>query len=410
MNESVKSTAVPHTVYSVLIAIAFCHLLNDTMQSLLPAIYPNLKTALNLDFAHIGLVTLTFQLTASLLQPLVGLYTDRRAVPYALPVATLSTFFGLILLAHAHAFGVLLAAAALVGVGSSVFHPEASRVAHMAAGPRPGFAQSLFQTGGSIGGALGALGAAAVVATDGQSSVGWFAAIALLATTILWQVGRWYRSHGMARARATHRAQARVAQPRPIVIRAIAILLVLMFSKFVYVAGIGSYFTFYLIHKFGVSVQGAQIYLFVFLATAAIGTVAGGPLGDRFGRKNLIWFSILGTLPFSLALPYAGLAWTVVFSACGGFVLSSAFPAMVVYGQELVPGKIGMISGLFFGLSFGMGGVAAAALGWLADATSITFVYKVCSFLPALGIFAAFLPDLHWRGASRDAVDKIEQS
>jgi FSR family fosmidomycin resistance protein-like MFS transporter len=282
----------------------------------------------------------------------------------------------------------------------------------MAAGPRPGFAQSLFQTGGSIGGALGALGAAAVVAADGQGSVGWFAAIALLATTILWQVGRWYRSHGVARAHATHRAQARVAQPRGIVIRAIAILLVLMFSKFVYLAGLGSYYTFYLIHKFGVSVQGAQIYLFVFLAAAATGTVAGGQLGDRFGRKHLIWFSILGTLPFALALPYAGLAWTVVFSACAGFVLSSAFPAMVVYGQELVPGKIGMISGLFFGLSFGMGGVAAAALGWLADATSITFVYKVCSFLPALGIFAAFLPDLHRRGASRDAerVDNIEQS
>jgi FSR family fosmidomycin resistance protein-like MFS transporter len=399
MNDSAKDTTVPHTVFSVLIAISFCHLLNDTMQSLLPAIYPNLKTALDLDFAHIGLVTLTFQLTASLLQPLVGLYTDRRAVPYALPVATLSTFFGLILLAHAHAYSVLLAAAALVGVGSSVFHPEASRVAHMAAGPRPGLAQSLFQTGGSIGGALGALGAAAVVAADGQSSVGWFAAIALLATTILWQVARWYRSHGMARAHATHRARPRETQPRAVVIRAIAILLVLMFSKFVYLAGLGSYYTFYLIHKFGISVQGAQIYLFVFLAAAAIGTVAGGALGDRFGRKRIIWISILGTLPFALALPYAGLAWTCVFSACAGFVLSSAFPAMVVYGQELVPGKVGMISGLFFGLSFGMGGVAAAALGWLADATSITFVYKVCSFLPALGIFAAFLPDLHWRKA-----------
>lgn len=392
-----EQTSAPHTVFAVLIAISVCHLLNDMMQSLLPAIYPNLKTALHLDFAHIGLVTLTFQLTASLLQPLVGLYTDRRAVPYALPIATLSSFFGLLLLAHAHHYGVLLAAAALVGIGSSVFHPESSRVAHLAAGPRPGFAQSLFQSGGSIGGALGALGAAAVVEADGQGSVGWFAAIALIATAILWQVGRWYKAHGTARAHATHRARPRMAQPRPVVIRAIVILLVLMFSKFIYLAGLGSYYTFYLIHKFGVSVTAAQIYLFVFLAAVAAGTIAGGPLGDRFGRKHLIWFSILGTLPFALALPYASLPWTIVLSVCAGLILSSAFSAMVVYGQELVPGKVGMISGLFFGFSFGIGGIGAAALGWLADATSIEFVYKVCSFLPALGILAAFLPDLHWR-------------
>ena len=388
---------VPHTVFPVLIAISVCHLLNDAMQSLLPAIYPNLKTALNLDFAHIGLVTLTFQLTASLLQPVVGLYTDRRAVPYALPVAMLSTFFGLLLLAQAHHYGMLLLAAALVGMGSSVFHPESSRVAHMAAGPRPGFAQSLFQTGGSVGGALGVLGAAAVVGADGQASVAWFAVMALLATAILWQVGRWYRSHGIARAHATDRARAREPQPRAVVVRAMAILLVLMFSKFIYLAGLGSYYTFFLIHKFGVSVQAAQVYLFVFIAAAAVGTVAGGPIGDRFGRKHLIWFSILGCLPFALALPYASLPWTCVLSACAGFVLSSAFPAMVVYGQELMPGKVGMVSGLFFGLSFGMGGVGAAALGWLADQTSIAFVYKVCSFLPALGILAAFLPDLHLR-------------
>ncbi|MDE2162250.1 MAG: MFS transporter [Alphaproteobacteria bacterium] len=391
----IKAPAVPQTVFAVLIAISFCHLLNDMMQSLLPAIYPNLKTALHLDFAHIGLVTLTFQLTASLLQPMVGLYTDKRAVPYALPVATLSTFFGLLLLAHAHSYGVLLVAAALVGVGSSVFHPESSRVAHMAAGPRPGLAQSMFQTGGSIGGALGALGAAALVAADGQRSVGWFAAAALLATVILWQVGRWYRSHGVARARATTRARARAPLPRAVVIRAMTILLVLMFSKFIYLAAIGSYYTFYLIHKFGVSVPGAQLHLFVFLAASAVGIIAGGPLGDRFGRKHLIWFSILGTLPFALMLPYANLFWTSVLSVCVGLILSSAFAAIVVYGQELVPGKVGMISGLFFGLSFGLGGVGAAALGWLADQTSIGFVYDVCSFLPALGIFAAFLPDLH---------------
>jgi FSR family fosmidomycin resistance protein-like MFS transporter len=292
---------------------------------------------------------------------------------------------------------VLLVAAALVGVGSSVFHPEASRVAHAAAGPRPGFAQSLFQTGGSVGGALGVLGAAAVVAADGQASVAWFAVLALMATAILTWVGGWYKSHGVARARATHRARPREAQPRPVVIRAMAILLVLMFSKFVYLAGLGSYYTFYLIHKFGVSVQTAQLYLFAFIAAASIGIVAGGPIGDRFGRKYLIWFSILGTLPFSLALPYANLFWTCILSTCAGFILSSAFAAMVVYGQELVPGKVGMISGLFFGLSFGLGGLAAAALGWLADQTSIGFVYKVCAFLPALGILAAFLPDLHWR-------------
>ena len=394
--DQAPATSVPQTVLWVLIAISFCHLLNDMMQSLLPAIYPNLKQALDLDFAHIGLVTLTFQLTASLLQPLVGLYTDKRAVPYALPIATLSTFFGLLLLAQAHSFGVLLCAAALVGVGSSVFHPESSRVAHMAAGPRPGFAQSLFQTGGSIGGALGALGAAAVVEADGQGSVGWFAAVALLATAILWQVGRWYHTHGVARGRATHPARARTPQPRPVVLRAMAILLVLMFSKFIYLAAIGSYYTFYLMHKFGISVAGAQLHLFIFLAASALGIIAGGPLGDRFGRKHVIWFSILGTLPFALMLPYANLFWTSVLSVCVGLILSSAFAAIVVYGQELVPEKVGMISGMFFGLSFGLGGVGAAALGWLADQTSIAFVYKVCSFLPALGILAAFLPDLHW--------------
>lgn len=397
-----EQAAIPHTVYSVVIAISLCHLLNDVMQALLPAIYPNLKTALNLDFTHIGLVTLTFQLTASLLQPLVGLYADRRAVPYALPVAMLSTFFGLILLAHAHHYGVLLAAAALVGVGSSVFHPEASRVVHMAAGPRPGLAQSLFQTGGSFGGAFGVLGAAMVVEADGQGSVGWFAAIALLTTAILWRVGRWYATHGVERAKATHRARIREAQPRKVVIRAMAILLVLMFSKFVYLAGLGSYYTFYLIHKFGVSVQAAQIDLFIFIAAASLGTIAGGPIGDRFGRKHLIWFSILGTLPFAVALPYADLFWTCVLSAGAGVVLSSAFSAMVVYGQELVPGKIGMISGMFFGLSFGLGGVAAAALGWLADLTSIEYVFKLISYLPALGILAAFLPDLHWREKAKD--------
>ena len=385
---------VQHTVFVVLFAISFCHLLNDMMQSLLPAIYPNLKATFDLDFAHIGLVTLTFQVTASLLQPLVGLYTDRRAVPFALPIAMVFTFSGLLLLAFAHHYLVMLLAAAMVGLGSSVFHPESSRVAHMAAGPRRGLAQSMFQTGGSIGGALGALGAASIVAADGQSAVAWFSAMALIAIVVLWNVGRWYKSHGVARAKTAHQVRPHLVLPRAKVMRSLAILLVLIFSKFVYLASLSSYYTFYLIDRFHVSVQSAQLHLFLFLAAVALGTISGGPLGDRFGRKHLIWFSILGALPFTLALPYAGLLWTSVLSVFAGLVLASAFPAIVVYAQELVPGKVGMISGLFFGLSFGMGGLGAAALGWLADQTSIEYVYRVCSFLPALGMLAAFLPRL----------------
>jgi FSR family fosmidomycin resistance protein-like MFS transporter len=392
-----QKPAVQKTVFAVLFAISFCHLLNDMMQSLLPAIYPNLKAALDLDFAHIGLVTLTFQITASFLQPLVGHYTDRRAVPFALPVAMLFTFAGLMLLAHAHSYWVLLVAAAMVGLGSSVFHPESSRVAYMAAGPRRGLAQSMFQTGGSIGGALGALGAAAVVAADGQASIAWFSAMALLATFVLWNVGRWYRAHGMARAKSARAVRAEVRLPRKTVQVSLAILLVLIFSKFVYLASISSYYTFYLIEKFHLSVQSAQLHLFLFLGAVAVGTIAGGPLGDRFGRKHLIWFSILGALPFTLALPYADLFWTGVLSVFAGLILASAFPAIVVYGQELMPGNVGMVSGLFFGLSFGMGGMGAAVLGWLADRTSIGFVYDVCAFLPVLGILAVFLPDLRAR-------------
>jgi MFS transporter, FSR family, fosmidomycin resistance protein len=392
--------AVPapqQTVYVVIFAIAFCHMLNDMMQSLLPAIYPNLKQALDLDFAHIGLVTLTFQVTSSLLQPVVGLYTDRRAVPFALPVAMVSTFLGLLMLAFAHSYGVLLLAAALVGMGSSVFHPESSRVAHMAAGARRGFAQAMFQVGGNTGSALGALGAASIVAAEGQSAIAWFCAMALVAIAVLFRVGRWYRSHGMARAKRAIQAQSGAPLPRAVVTRSLAILVILIFSKFVYLASLSSYYTFYLIEKFHLSVRDAQLHLFLFLASVAVGTMCGGPLGDKFGRKHLIWFSILGALPFTLALPHANLFWTSVLSVGAGVTLASAFPAIVVYGQELVPTKVGTISGLFFGLSFGMGGLGAAALGWLADWKGIEFVYGVCAFLPALGLLAAFLPDMKKR-------------
>ena len=386
---------VQGTVFTVLFAIAFCHTLNDMMQSMLQAIYPNLKQTFDLDFAHIGLVTLTFQLTASLLQPLVGLYTDRRALPFALPAAMVFTFAGLLLLAWAPSYPILLLAAGTVGLGSSVFHPESSRVAYMAAGVRRGLAQSMFQTGGGLGTALGPLVAAVVVTASHRGGVAWFSLAALLAIAILTVVGIWYRNHGLARAAASHaRAREHVHLPRKQMLRAMGILVVLMFSKFFYLSSISSYYTFYLIHKFGVSVPAAQLYLFVFLGAVVVGTIAGGPLGDRFGRKHLIWFSILGALPFTLAMPYANLFWTTVLSVCAGLTLASAFPAMVVYGQEMLPGRVGMISGMFFGLSFGLGGLGAALLGVLADHTSIDFVYGVCSFLPAFGLLAAFLPNL----------------
>lgn len=382
------------TVFVVLFAIGFCHALNDMMQSLLQAIYPNLKETFELDFAHIGLITLVYQVTASLLQPLVGAYTDRRSVPFALPVGMLFTFAGLLLLAEAPSYPLLLLGAAIVGIGSSVFHPESSRVAHAAAGMKRGLAQSIFQVGGSIGGALGPLLAAFVVTQSHRTGVAYFSSAALLASTILFFVGRWFTNHGYARAQhhAMHRPHHHLPPARVRI--ALAILVALIFSKFVYLASLTSYYTFYLIHHFGLSVREAQIHLFLFLGSVAVGTISGGPLGDRFGRKYLIWFSILGALPFALMLPYANLFWTSVLSICAGLVLSSAFPAIVVYGQELIPGRLGMISGLFFGLSFGMGGLGAAALGVLADHEGIEFVYRVCAFLPAIGLLAAFLPNL----------------
>jgi FSR family fosmidomycin resistance protein-like MFS transporter len=388
------SRTAQETTFAILFAVSFCHLLNDMMQALLPAIYPTLKTAYHLNFTQIGLITLAFQLTASLLQPAVGFIADKRPMPFSLPGGMVFTLAGLLLLSVAHSYPVILMSAATIGLGSSVFHPESSRVARMASGGRHGLAQSLFQTGGSIGSALGPLTAAVIVLAYGQSSVAWYSLVALLAIFVLWNVGTWYKTHGLTRIASGHHLHKVSGLSPQKITTSLVILLLLVFSKFFYLAGITSYYTFYLIHQFHVSIKSAQIHLFVFSAAIAIGTFAGGPLGDKFGRKYVIWFSILGALPFTLMLPYADLFWTGVLSVVIGLIISSAFAAIVVFGQELVPGKVGMISGLFFGFSFGMGGLGAAALGWLADETSITFVYKVCAFLPVLGILAAFLPNI----------------
>ncbi len=386
--------AVGSTAFGVIVAISFCHLLNDMMQSLLPAIYPGLKSELHLSFGQIGMVTLVYQITASILQPMIGLYADKRPTPMALPGGTLFSLAGLTVLSIAHSYGLVLVGAALLGVGSSVFHPESSRVARMAAGGRHGLAQSLFQVGGNAGQALGPLAAALVVVRWGQSSLAFFALLALLSGAVLWNVANWYRHHGLSRLQVGGAGALHIELPRGHAARGIAILLALIFSKYVYLASLTSYYTFYLIQRFDLSVQNAQLHLFAFLAAVAVGTVAGGPLGDRFGRKYVIWFSILGALPFTLALPYAGLFWSGPLTVIIGLILASAFPAIVVFAQELVPGKVGMISGLFFGFSFGMGGLGAAGLGWLADHSSIETVFRVCAFLPAIGLLTAFLPNL----------------
>jgi FSR family fosmidomycin resistance protein-like MFS transporter len=397
------SRRAEHTVFAVILAVSVCHLLNDMMQSLLPAIYPNLKADFGLSFGQVGIVTLVYQITASILQPLVGLYADRHPTPLALPGGTLFSLAGLMVLSIAHHYPVLLVGASLLGMGSSVFHPEASRVARMAAGSRHGLAQSLFQVGGNIGQALGPLAAALVVVKWGQSSLAFFALLALVSGTILWNVGVWYKHHGLERLRvgAAHRA-ANAALPAGHARRGIGVLLLLVFSKFVYLGSLTSYFTFYLIHRFGLSVRDAQLELFTFAAAVAIGTILGGPFGDRIGRKRVIWFSILGTLPFTLMLPYANLFWTGPLVVIIGLILASAFPAIVVFAQELVPGKVGMVSGLFFGLAFGVGGLGAAVLGALADVWGIERVYDLCSYLPALGLFAGLLPDLPGRGKLAD--------
>lgn len=386
------------TAFKILAAISFCHLLNDLIQSLIPALYPLLKTAFRLDFAQIGLITLTNQATASLLQPVIGFYTDRYPKPYSLCFGMGFTLCGLLLLAAAPSFGVILLAAALVGLGSAVFHPESSRVARLASGGQHGLAQSLFQVGGNAGSSLGPLLAAFVVLPRGQTSVAWFSIVALVAIFLLAKIGSWYKRKAIAKSipRDTVRGPAISRQKLAV---SVAILLALIFSKYFYMASFITYYTFYLIQRFGVSVQNAQVLLFVFLGAVAAGTFAGGPIGDRIGRKYVIWCSILGVLPFSLILPYVSLLWTVVLSIVIGMVLASAFSAILVYAQELLPGNVGMISGLFFGFAFGMGGLGAAMLGKLADATGIIFVYQVCSFLPAIGLLTWLLPNVGSRAA-----------
>ncbi len=385
-------------VLGILVALSFSHLVNDTLQSLVPAIYPLLKDALSLDFRHIGLITLTNQLIASILQPFVGFFTDRHPRPFSLAFGMTSTLCGLLLLALAPTFGLVLAAVALVGLGSSIFHPEASRVAHLSSGGRHGFAQSLFQVGGNLGSSLGPLLAAAVIVSRGQRSIGWFSLLAMIGIWTLIGVGRWYRAslarrfHHRGTSTASHRTHPRL--PRRRVIFSLGILMTLIFSKYFYLASMSSYYIFFVMGKFGVSVQSAQLHLFLFLFAIAAGTFLGGPIGDRIGRKAVIWVSILGAAPFALALPYANLFWTAVLTAIIGLILSSAFSAILVYAQELVPGRVGLMAGLFFGLAFGMGGIGSAILGVLADHYGIPFVFRICSYLPLIGCLTAFLPDL----------------
>jgi MFS transporter, FSR family, fosmidomycin resistance protein len=388
----VRSTA-GKTAFLVIIAISFCHLLNDLMQSLLTAIYPILKSNYGLDFGQIGLLSFTFQCTASLLQPFIGIYTDERPLPYSIAAGMGSTLLGLIVLGFAQNYGLLLAGSALVGLGSAVFHPESSRVARLASGGRHGLAQSLFQVGGNFGTSLGPLLAAFIVLPRGQSSVAWFAIAALIGIAILWRVGTWYANH---RAQSAKRPSASRELPFPkrAVIIALVALAVLTFSKNIYMAAFSNYYTFYLIHKFEISIRDSQFLLFIFLGASAAGTILGGPIGDRFGAKFVIWLSILGVLPFTLALPYLDLTWTVIFSIIIAGIFSSAFPAIVVFAQELVPGRVGTIAGIFFGFAFGIGGIAAAALGALADVTGIEYVFWICSFLPFLGLLTVLLPNM----------------
>jgi FSR family fosmidomycin resistance protein-like MFS transporter len=390
-----RRQAAEGAVFSIILALGFSHFLNDMMQSLVPALYPMLKGAYGLSFAQIGLITLVTQVTSSLLQPAVGLFADYRPQPYSLAIGMGATLIGLLLLASAGSYPMIVLAAALVGVGSAVFHPEASRVARMASGGRHGLAQSLFQVGGNVGSALGPIVAAFIVIPKGQSSIVWFSSAALLAMTVLFGVGNWYRKERAMPPRSGGRHSLK----RPHLSRrkigwSVAVLMALVFSKSIYTASLGSYYTFYLISKFQVSIENAQFYLFAFLAAVAAGTLIGGPIGDRIGRKYVLWGSIVGVLPFTLVLPYADLFWTGILTVVIGLILASASSAIIVYALELVPGKIGTVAGLFFGLSFGVAGVGAAALGRLADATSIDYVYQVCAFLPLIGLLTVLLPDL----------------
>jgi FSR family fosmidomycin resistance protein-like MFS transporter len=377
----------------ILGAVAFVHLLNDLIQAVLPAIYPMLKEQFGLTFTQIGLITLTFQCTASLLQPWIGLYTDRRPIPFLLPIGMCFTLLGVLMLAVVDTFPTLLMATGLIGIGSSAFHPEASRVARMASGTRYGFAQSLFQVGGNAGSALGPLLAAAIVVGRGQGNIAWFALVAVLAISVLYGVSRWYKNHLLTFQRKTGAGHGPQLSRKQIV-RALMVLAFLVFSKYLYMSSLTSYYTFYLIEKFSLSVASAQIYLFLFLAAVAAGTFLGGPIGDRIGRKRVIWISILGAAPFTLALPYANLFWSAALTVIIGFVISSAFSAIVVFAQELVPGNVGMIAGIFFGLMFGISGIGAAAMGKMADVYGIAFVYQICSYLPLLGMLTILLPNI----------------
>jgi FSR family fosmidomycin resistance protein-like MFS transporter len=403
MNSTAPAIRTAQTSFAILGSLSFCHFLNDMLQSLLPALYPLLKTAYDLDFGQIGWLTLTFQMTASILQPLVGRYTDKQPLPYSLAFGMGFTGCGLLILAGARSYPFLLLGAAFIGTGSSIFHPESSRVARLASGGRHGFAQSIFQVGGNLGSASGPLLAAFIVVTKGQAGVGWFALFALLAIVLLSFIGRWYQ-HNHLRVGSTiidRSAQRDDVRAK----RIVAVLLLLIFSKYFYMASLTSYYTFYLMDRFQLSIASAQLHLFVFLGSVAAGTLIGGPIGDRIGRQQVIWVSILGILPFTLVLPYANLFWTTVLTVPIGVILASAFPAIVVYAQELMPGKVGTIAGLFFGFAFGMGAIGAAAIGELADLTDIQFVYHVCSFLPALGLFAALLPRLSPHSPINSAIE-----
>ena len=379
-------------VLPVLISLGFCHMLNDLMQSLIPALYPMLKQQFHLDFTQVGMITLAFQLTASLLQPTVGIYTDRRPQPYSLAIGMGATLIGLVLLSLARNYAMVVFAAGMVGIGSAVFHPEASRVARMASGGRYGFAQSLFQVGGNIGGAIGPLLAAFIVLPRGQGAIAWFSLGALLAMMVLARVGMWYAAHPRHSQAAVRAASGASGFSRARVVFCIFVLMLLVFSKNVYTASLSSFFTFYLIERFQLSVHDAQVQLFVFMTAIAVGTLIGGPLTDRIGRRPMIWISIIGALPFTLALPYASLFWAGVLTVVIGLLMASAFPAILVYAQELVPGRVGLVSGMFFGFAFGLGGLGAAAMGRIADATSVSFVFQLCSYLPAIGLVTWLLP------------------
>lgn len=387
-----RATPAQRTTFAIIFAVALCHGINDIMQSLLTAIYPILKENYGLDFVQLGLLTLTFQCTASLLQPIIGIYTDKRPLPYSIAAGMASTLVGLIVLGFAQSYPLLLAGSALIGFGSAVFHPESSRVARLAAGGRYGFAQSTFQVGGNAGQAIGPLLAAFVVLPHGQSSVAWFALAALCGMLVLSWVGRWYSNHQRAQALKPKASTALPFDMRTTMI-ALVVLTLLTFTKNIYMAAVSNYYTFYLIQKFGMEVQQSQLMLFLFLAASAVGTFLGGPIGDRYGAKFVIWLSVLGVLPFTLALPYADLTWTAILAVIIGIVFSSAFSAIVVFAQELMPGRIGMIAGIFFGLAFGAGGIGAAALGALADVRGIDFVFRITSYLPFLGLLTIFLPN-----------------